>query len=83
MITRAMAAGIVLTLGVSLAQAQDIPLGAVYPLTGGVSYDAKNHDRMVRLRSEKVARVAQGFEDPAYHQSWLDAQHTQFNPPTS
>ncbi len=27
--------------------------------TGGISYDAKNHDHMVRLRSEKVARIAQ------------------------
>jgi 2-oxoglutarate ferredoxin oxidoreductase subunit alpha len=27
-------------------------------LTGNVSYDPKNHDHMVRLRAEKVARVA-------------------------
>ncbi|HEX3926960.1 MAG TPA: homogentisate 1,2-dioxygenase [Gemmatimonadales bacterium] len=30
-----------------------------------------------------VARVAEAFEDPAYHQSWLDAQHEAFSPPTS
>jgi homogentisate 1,2-dioxygenase len=23
------------------------------------------------------------IEDPNYHKSWLDAQHAQFNPPTS
>jgi 2-oxoglutarate ferredoxin oxidoreductase subunit alpha len=28
-------------------------------ITGNVSYDAANHDRMVRLRAEKVARIAQ------------------------
>ncbi len=38
---------------------------------------------MDSFRPLKVARLAQAFEDPAYHQSWLDAQHTQFNPPTS
>jgi 2-oxoglutarate ferredoxin oxidoreductase subunit alpha len=27
-------------------------------ITGGVSYDPINHDRMVRLRAEKVARIA-------------------------
>jgi homogentisate 1,2-dioxygenase len=31
----------------------------------------------------KVAKVAMSIEDEKYHQSWLDAQHAQFNPPTS
>src|SRR5262249_3749213 len=27
-------------------------------ITGNVSYDPENHDRMVRLRAEKIARIA-------------------------
>jgi homogentisate 1,2-dioxygenase len=30
-----------------------------------------------------VAKPALSIEDPEYHKSWLDAQHAQFNPPTS
>jgi homogentisate 1,2-dioxygenase len=30
-----------------------------------------------------VATAATFIEDPEYHKSWLDAQHAQFNPPTS
>jgi homogentisate 1,2-dioxygenase len=30
-----------------------------------------------------VAKPALSMEDPDYHKSWLDAQHAQFNPPTS
>jgi 2-oxoglutarate ferredoxin oxidoreductase subunit alpha len=30
-------------------------------LTGAVSYDPLNHERMVRIRAEKVARIAQDF----------------------
>jgi homogentisate 1,2-dioxygenase len=30
-----------------------------------------------------VAKPALAFEDPKYHQSWIDAQHETFNPPTS
>jgi homogentisate 1,2-dioxygenase len=30
-----------------------------------------------------VAKPALNLEDPEYHKSWLDAQHAQFNPPTS
>jgi homogentisate 1,2-dioxygenase len=30
-----------------------------------------------------VAKQALSIEDPNYHLSWLDAQHAQFNPPTS
>ncbi|WP_373049522.1 2-oxoacid:acceptor oxidoreductase subunit alpha [Vulgatibacter sp.] len=30
-------------------------------LTGGVSYDPANHERMVHIRAEKVARIAQDY----------------------
>jgi homogentisate 1,2-dioxygenase len=30
-----------------------------------------------------VARAALDIEDPAYHKSWIESQHAQFNPPTS
>ncbi|MCC6336162.1 MAG: 2-oxoacid:acceptor oxidoreductase subunit alpha [Myxococcales bacterium] len=36
-------------------------------LTGGVSYDAENHDTMVRLRAEKVARIAQDIPPTQVH----------------
>ncbi len=32
-------------------------------VTGNVSYDADNHDRMTRLRAEKVARIARDIPD--------------------
>lgn len=32
-------------------------------VTGNVSYDAQNHDRMVRFRAEKVARIANDIPD--------------------
>ncbi len=32
-------------------------------ITGNVSYDAENHDRMVRYRAEKVARIADDIPD--------------------
>jgi 2-oxoglutarate/2-oxoacid ferredoxin oxidoreductase subunit alpha len=32
-------------------------------VTGNISYDAENHERMVRLRAEKIARVAGRVED--------------------
>jgi 2-oxoglutarate ferredoxin oxidoreductase subunit alpha len=32
-------------------------------ITGNVSYDAANHDRMVRLRAEKIERIAQDIPD--------------------
>jgi 2-oxoglutarate ferredoxin oxidoreductase subunit alpha len=39
-------------------------------LTGNVSYDAQNHEKMVRTRAEKVRRVADGFPptEPAFDQ---------------
>jgi hypothetical protein len=30
-----------------------------------------------------VAKPALAIEDPNNHKSWLDAQHAQFNPPTT
>jgi len=36
-------------------------------LTGGVSYDPDNHDTMVRLRAEKVARIAQDIPPTQVH----------------
>ena len=38
---------------------------------------------MDTFRPLKVAKDAIKIEDPKYHKSWLDAQHEQFNPPTS
>ncbi len=38
---------------------------------------------MDSFRPLQVARAAQAFEDPDYHRSWVDQQHTSFNPPTS
>ena len=35
--------------------------------TGNISYDPGNHERMVRLRAEKVARVADGIPDLVVH----------------
>jgi homogentisate 1,2-dioxygenase len=38
---------------------------------------------MDSFRPLKVARPALAIEDSGYHKSWLDAQHGQFNPPTT
>ena len=38
---------------------------------------------MDSFRPLKVAKPALSIEDQKYHLSWLDAQHAQFNPPTS
>ena len=38
---------------------------------------------MDSFRPLKVASAAIAIEDPAYHRSWVDAQHAGFNPPTS
>jgi homogentisate 1,2-dioxygenase len=38
---------------------------------------------MDSFRPLKVAVQATNIEDPNYHKSWLDAQHAQFNPPTT
>ncbi len=36
-------------------------------VTGNVSYDPENHERMVHLRAEKVARIAEGIPELAVH----------------
>jgi homogentisate 1,2-dioxygenase len=38
---------------------------------------------MDSFRPLKVAKAAMAIEDPEYHKSWVDAQHAQFNPPTT
>ena len=38
---------------------------------------------MDSFRPLKVAKAACAIEDEAYHRSWIDSQHEQFNPPTS
>jgi homogentisate 1,2-dioxygenase len=38
---------------------------------------------MDSFRPLHIAAPAMAFEDPHYHQSWIDQQHGQFNPPTS
>jgi homogentisate 1,2-dioxygenase len=38
---------------------------------------------MDSFRPLKVAKSAMTFEDPRYHQSWVEGQHAQFNPPTT
>jgi homogentisate 1,2-dioxygenase len=38
---------------------------------------------MDTFRPLRVAKPALDIEDPKYHRSWIDAQHAQFNPPTS
>jgi homogentisate 1,2-dioxygenase len=38
---------------------------------------------MDTFRPLKVAKQALAIEDNNYHKSWLDAQHAQFNPPTT
>jgi len=38
---------------------------------------------MDTFRPLRVAKLALPIEDPAYHRSWIDAQHAAFNPPTT
>ena len=38
---------------------------------------------MDSFRPLRVARAALPLEDPTYHQSWLDAEHGEFSPPTT
>ncbi|HEX7123539.1 MAG TPA: homogentisate 1,2-dioxygenase, partial [Gemmatimonadaceae bacterium] len=38
---------------------------------------------MDSFRPLHVAKPALAFEDPKYHQSWIESQHEQFNPPTT
>ena len=49
----------------------------------GAKYTDELAVMMDSFRPLKVAKAAVAIEDPAYHKSWLDAQHAQFNPPTT
>ena len=49
----------------------------------GAKYTEELAVMMDTFRPLKVAKPALAIEDPNYHKSWLDAQHAQFNPPTS
>ena len=49
----------------------------------GAKYTDELAVMMDSFRPLKVAKPAISIEDPDYHKSWLDAQHAQFNPPTS
>jgi homogentisate 1,2-dioxygenase len=63
-----------------------IPHGP-HPGRAEASMGAKGTDEyavmMDTFRPLKVAKHATECEDPAYHRSWVDAQHEAFNPPTS
>jgi homogentisate 1,2-dioxygenase len=49
----------------------------------GAKYTNELAVMMDSFRPLTVAKAAMAFEDPKYHQSWLDHQHAAFNPPTS
>ena len=49
----------------------------------GAKYTNELAVMMDSFRPMHVAKAAMDFEDAAYHKSWLDHQHAQFNPPTS
>jgi len=49
----------------------------------GAKYTEELAVMMDTFRPLKVAKSALPIEDANYHKSWLDAQHAQFNPPTS
>lgn len=49
----------------------------------GAKYTDELAVMMDTFRPLKVAKRALPIEDPAYHRSWIDAQHGAFNPPTS
>jgi homogentisate 1,2-dioxygenase len=63
-----------------------IPHGP-HPGRAEASIGAKSTDELAVMmdtfRPLKVAKQALEIEDPAYHRSWVDAQHAAFNPPTS
>ena len=49
----------------------------------GAKYTNELAVMMDSFRPLHVAKPAMAFEDPKYHQSWVEQQHAQFNPPTS
>jgi homogentisate 1,2-dioxygenase len=49
----------------------------------GAKYTNELAVMMDSFRPLKVAKPALAFEDPKYHQSWIESQHESFNPPTT
>lgn len=49
----------------------------------GAKYTNELAVMMDSFRPLQVAKAAVPFEDPRYHQSWVEQQHAEFNPPTS
>ncbi len=49
----------------------------------GAKYTNELAVMMDTFRPLRVAKQALDIEDPAYHKSWIDAQHAAFSPPTS
>jgi homogentisate 1,2-dioxygenase len=49
----------------------------------GARYTNELAVMMDSFRPLQVAKPAMAFEDPKYHQSWVEQQHAEFNPPTS
>lgn len=49
----------------------------------GAKYTNELAVMMDSFRPLQVATTAMPLEDPAYHKTWVDAQHAQFSPPTS
>lgn len=49
----------------------------------GAKYTNELAVMMDSFKPLRVAKAATHIEDPAYHLSWIDAQHGSFNPPTS
>ena len=49
----------------------------------GAKYTNELAVMMDSFRALRIAKAATLIEDPAYHKSWLDAQHAPFIPPTS
>ncbi|HKS05958.1 MAG TPA: homogentisate 1,2-dioxygenase [Gemmatimonadaceae bacterium] len=49
----------------------------------GAKYTNELAVMMDSFRPLRVAANAMAFEDPSYHQSWIDKQHAAFNPPTT
>lgn len=49
----------------------------------GAKYTNELAVMMDSFRPLHTAKAALGIEDPKYHQSWVEQQHAQFNPPTS
>ena len=49
----------------------------------GAKYTNELAVMMDSFKPLKIAKLAMTIEDPAYHKSWIDAQHAQYSPPTS